>query len=98
MMNWEQIFYSLTREERQEVARLLLQRIEHPRRLRLRELRPIHVFYPAVLAQVVWFVIIMARSAGNYFGMFITGNLVITALAILPSVFVRQRPVVHWVR
>lgn len=97
-MNWEQIFAALTPEERQEIARLLFHRIERPRRFQLRDLRPIHMLFPSVLAQVTWFVIIMARPTDNFFGLLVTGNLVITALAVLPSAFVRPRPTVHWVR
>lgn len=97
-MNWQHIFNSLTEEERQEITRLLLQRIERPRRLRLRNLRPIHMLFPSVLAQVAWFVNIMLRPAENFFGLYITGNLVIAALSILPSAFIPPRPSVHWVR
>lgn len=96
-MNWQQIFNRLTREERQEITRLLCRRIERPRRLRLHQLRPIHMLFPSVLAQVIWFVNVMIRPAENFFGLFITGNLIITALAVLPSAFVQPRRIAHWV-
>jgi len=97
-MNWQQIFNRLTRAERQEITQLLLQRIQRPRRSRLSGLRPIHILYPAVFAQVILFVGVMARPVDNFFGWFITGNLVIAALSILPSAFIPPRPLVHWVR
>lgn len=97
-MNWEQIFNRLTPEERQELTRLLLQRVERPRRLRMRDLRPIHMLFPSVLAQVVWFISLIIRPDEYFFSMFITGNLFITALAVLPSAFAQPRPSVHWVR
>jgi hypothetical protein len=97
-MNWEQIYNRLTPEERQDITRLFLQRIERPRRAFLRGLRPIHMLFPSVLAQVVWFVNVMAHPTENFFGLLITGNLFIAALAVLPSAFVRPRSSAHWVR
>jgi hypothetical protein len=100
-MNWQQIFHSLTPAERQEFTRLLLQRIERPRRSRLRglrDLRPAHLLLPSVLAQVTLFIWVMWHPTGNFFGTLMTGNLIIAALSILPSEFVRPRQSAHWVR
>lgn len=96
-MNWEQIYATLTPKERQEIARLLFHRIERPRRFRLQDLRPIHMLFPSALTQVILFVWVMWHPTDDFFGILMTGNLVIAALSILPSVFVRPRQSVHWI-
>lgn len=92
-MNWQQIFCRLTREERQEITRLVLQRIERPRRFRLRGLRPLHLLLPATLTQMGVFVWSM-QSIELMFARLMAGYLVVSALAIVPSIF--QRPQVAY--
>ena len=97
-MNWEQIFNQLSNEERLEMARLMLQRIEHPRRVHsLRDLRPMHLLLPAVLGQIFVFIWSL-QSHELMFPRLMAGYLVVVALAVLPSAFRHPRPVAHYVR
>lgn len=97
-MNWQDIFNHLTHSERQEMICLMLRRIHLPHRMRLRNLRPINLLLPAVLAQIAFFTIVMLKPAENFFSVLALGNLVITSLVILPGIWSHPAPRAHWVR
>jgi hypothetical protein len=94
-MDWDQIYLSLTESDRQEMTYLLLRRVGRPHRMRVRDLRPIHLLFPATFAQIgvlVWAV----QSATMFFERLMIGYLVVVIMAILPSIYakanIRVRP------
>jgi len=91
-MNWKQIYDHMDERERLEMLRLLLKRVEHPRRV----LRPAHLLFPAMLAQMILLSISFWMKS---FSQAAIGNLIIASLAMLPSVFPQKRRFqAHWVR
>jgi hypothetical protein len=97
-MNWHEIFNNLTDEDRQAITLLMLRRIHSPARKWLRELRPVDMLFPAVFAQIIFLFVVLLLPEEHYFGALMTGNLVITTLAILPGIWSRQSPRAHWIR
>ena len=98
-MNWNEIYNRLTETERLELMPQMIMRIERSRfPYNLRNLRPAHLLVPAALAQIALFISITLLQMENLFIVLMTGNLVIVALAVLPSVWSRPRLVVHWIR
>jgi hypothetical protein len=86
-MDWKQIYNHLDEKERLEMTKLMLDRLHGPRRFRIKArltyLRPSHLLIPAALLQMLWFAIVMLRSPA--LPNLVIGNLVIIAIALLPS-------------
>ncbi len=93
--DWEGIFRKLNNLQRLEMLRRMLDRKfrhPHPRR----PLRPVDLILPAMLAQLLLFVHAASLPPAQALFRVAAGNLVISALAMLPSLW--QRPVsAHWV-
>lgn len=97
-MTWHEIFNKLPRDDRREMTYLFIRRIHSPARKWLRELRPVDMAFPAVFSQIAFFAFVLYKPMENFIGILITGNLFITALALLPSIWARSTPRVHWIR
>jgi hypothetical protein len=78
--------------ERLEMLLLLLKRVRHPRPI----LRPVHVVFPAMFAQMILLSISLWQKS---FTAAAAGSLLIAGLVMLPSAFPqKQRVSFHWIK
>lgn len=65
-------------------------------RQRVGSLRPLHVLFPAVLSQIIFFAW-AAYTSDNFLPVLALGNLTIVAIFIFPLTTQKDRPHCHWV-
>ena len=90
-MNWKNIYNEMDDRQQLEMLLVLLKRLHQPQRA----LRPVHVVFPAMLAQMTLLTISLWSKS---FTVAAVGSLLIAGLVMLPSTFPQQQPVTfHWV-